>query len=77
MASLTLTQEGSLSTLGGQDRNPSKGSRITNEEWELVKAETEQIYIDQDHTLAATRETIQDKYGLVARLVLAIPGFDH
>jgi len=51
----------------GQDRNSFKSGRITNEEWESVKAEIEQIYIDQDQTLAATMGTIQNKYGLAAR----------
>jgi len=72
MASLTLPQEESSFSLESRDNSSSKGSRVTNEEWESVKAETEHIYIDQDHTLAATMETIQYKHGLVARSVHAI-----
>jgi hypothetical protein len=69
MASLTLESSFSLES---RENSSSKGSRVTNEEWESVKAETEHIYIDQDHTLAATMETIQYKYGLVARSVHTI-----
>jgi predicted RNA-binding protein (virulence factor B family) len=72
MASLTVPQEESLFSRESQGNSSSKGSRVTNEEWESVKTETEYIYIDQDHTLAATMETIQSKYGLVARSVHAI-----
>jgi hypothetical protein len=69
MASLTLESSFSLES---RENSSSKGSRVTNEEWESVKAETEHIYIDQDHTLAATMETILHKHGLVARSVHAI-----
>lgn len=66
MASLTLPQEESSFSLRSQDNSSSKGSRVTNEEWESAKTETEHIYIDQDQTLATTMEAIQYKYGLEA-----------
>ncbi|KAN0102872.1 hypothetical protein V8E51_011185 [Hyaloscypha variabilis] len=73
MTSLTIRQEEEAEepffSFDGQEHNSAKSGPATNQEWELVKAEIEQLYIDQDKTLAATMQIIEENHGLKARQV--------
>ena len=50
-----------------QEYNSTKVRRVTDREWESVKTEIEQLYIDQDQTLATTMQVIEKTHGLKAR----------
>ncbi|KAE9374329.1 hypothetical protein N431DRAFT_455105 [Stipitochalara longipes BDJ] len=72
MTSLSLTQEEAeepFFSFDNQNHNSTKAIRATDQEWESVKTEIEQLYIDQDKTLAATMQMIEENHGLKARQV--------
>jgi len=52
-----------------EDHNSTKAGRVSNQEWDSVKPEIENLYIDQDQTLAATMQKIEADHGLKARQV--------